>query len=206
MNNDKFGFDIANTVATPVPVGATLQKTGQTISTASYDDGSTERGRAVDFTTLDSNNPWGNTSRFTDKNGSNTYAVKVTYDSSTYNGSTILAYYFGDMGTARPWATQLSQYVGSTFDGLTGWYLANFVEMTNIMNFGLMGNYQLNYPPFSSIQRYFWVSTQVAGTTGVATDLGGVNPWTSSNKASALYGIWVRVCTVTISGGSVIIT
>lgn len=182
-----------------VPLGATLLKTGQTVSTNSYDDGATQRGRATSFVVLSKNNPFGNTERFTDKTGGTTYTNKVTYDWDTYDKEvgTVLAYYFGDMGSARPYATQLSQYVSSTLDGLTGWYLTNFVEMVNIMNFGLMGNYQLNYSPFSTSQRYFWVSSQVAGSNGVATDLAGINPFTSSNKTSALYGIWVRVCTVT---------
>jgi hypothetical protein len=69
--------------------------------------------------------------------------------------------------------------------------------MVNIMNFGLMGNYQLNYPPFSTTRRYFWVSTQIAGAVGVATDLAGFNPFTSSGKTQSLWGIWTRVCTVT---------
>lgn len=206
-NGSQYTFpSVKDVVCTPSPVGATLMKSGQTISTSSYDDGATQRGRLTSFDTLSSNNPYGNTKRFLNKSGANTYTVKVTYDWDTYNGSTILAYYFGDMTTARSLTAQESQYVGSTFDGLTGWYLTNIVEMFNIMNFGLMANYQLNYPPFNTLQRYFWVSTQVAGTSGLATDLAGINPFTNSNKTSALYGIWVRVCTVTIAGGNVIIT
>ncbi len=171
MNKDNFGFGVLSSQPVSLPVGATLMKTDQSISTASYDDGATKRGRLTDFFTLTDVNPFGvNTNRFTDKNGASVYSTKVAFDWSTYNNSTVLAYYFGDMGTARPWATQLSQYVGSTIDGLTGWYLTNFVEMVNIMNFALMGNYQLNYAPFSTILRYFWVSTQVAGSNGVATE------------------------------------
>jgi len=182
---------------TKVPVGAKLLKTGQTTSYSTGDDGATQRGRLTDRLTLASNNPFGNTNRFTDKNGLQTYTVKVAYDWSTYDGSTVLAYYWGDMGTARAWATQLTQYTGSTIDDLLGWYLTNMEEMVNILDWGRLANYQLLYPPFSTNQRYFWVSTQPAGASGVITDLAGVNPFSASTKTSALYGIWVRECTVT---------
>lgn len=193
-----FGIKIGgdSTPAPPPPVGAILMKTGQTISYAAGDDGDTERGRLVDFLTLSSNNPFGNTNRFTAKNGSQTYTNSVAYDWSTYNGSTVLAYYFGDVASTRPLATQLSQYVFSTLDGLTGWYLTNFYEMTNIMNSSLWANYMLNYPPFNTTARYFWLSTQPSGTSGVATDLAGVNPFAAVAKTSSLYGMWVRVCNV----------
>jgi hypothetical protein len=180
-----------------IPVGAALMKTGQTTSYATGDDGATQRGRLTDRLTLESNNPFGNTNRFTDKNGLQTYTIKVAYDWSTYNGKEVLAYYYGDMAATRPLATQLTQYTGSTIDGLTGWYLTNMQEMINILDWGRLANYQLQYPPFSTNLRYFWVSTQPAGASGVITDLAGVNPFSSSAKTSGLYGIWCRVCTVT---------
>jgi hypothetical protein len=178
------------------PVGATLMKTGQITSYTAGDDGATQRGRATSFTVLASNNPFGNTNRFTSKAGTQVYTDSVVIDWSTYNGSTVLAYYHGDTNT-RDVATQCTQHLTSTFNGLTGWNLVNFTEMVNIMDFSLMANYQLNYAPFSTTRRYFWVSTQPAGAVGVATDLAGFNPFTSSGKTAALWGIWTRVCTVT---------
>lgn len=178
-------------------VGKTLLKTGQIVSYSTGDDGATQRGRLTDRLTLASNNPFGNTNRFTNKTGGSTYPTnKVTYDWSTFDGSTVLAYYFGDMTTVRPLATQMTQYIGSTIDGLLGWYLTNMQEMINILDWGRIANYQLQYPPFSTNVRYFWVSTQPAGTAGVATDLAAVGIFTSSSKTSALYGIWCRVCEV----------
>lgn len=188
---------IKATAAASNPIGLKRIKTGQTTSYSTADDGATQRGRLSNFTTLDANNPFGNTNRFTNKTGGTTYPVnKVTYDWSTYDGSTVLAYYFGDMSTTRPLATQMTQYTGSTFDGLTGWYLTNFQEMTNIMNAGLWNNYMLNYAPFSTTLRYFWISSQPAGASGVATDLAATAAFTSSAKTSALYGMWCRVCNV----------
>jgi len=177
------------------PVGATLLKTGQTTSYATGDDGSTQRGRLTNFTTLPSNNPFGNTNRFTSKTGTQTYTNSVAIDWTTYNGTTVLAYYFGD-ATTRPWATQLTQYTSSTIDGLTGWNLFNINEAVNIMNFSFPGSYLYNYPPFNLTRRYMFVSTNQTGTTCIATETGGPNPFSSTNKSNSLWGIWTRVCTV----------
>jgi len=194
MSDNRYIKAVASAAA---PVGAKRIKTGQTTSYSTADDGATQRGRDTNFLTLASNNPFGTTSRFTNKSGGTTYpSIKVTYDWSTYDGSTVLAYYFGDMSSTRALATQMTQYTSSTFDGLTGWYLTNFQEMTNIMNASLWNNYMLNYPPFSTTLRYFWISSQPSGTTGVATDLAASAAFTSTSKTNALYGIWVRVCTV----------
>jgi hypothetical protein len=190
------GNDLYIKAVTPAPVGAKLIKTGQTTSYATGDDGATQRGRATNFTTLASNNPFGNTNRFTAKNGTQTYTNSVAFDWSTYDGSTVLAYYYGD-STTRAWATQLTQYTGSTIDGLVGWNLFNIHEALNIMNFSFPSSYLYNYSPFNLTRRYMWVSTNQTGTTGVATETAGPNPFTSSSKTNALWGIWVRVCTVT---------
>ena len=193
--NQHYAEVVVNT-ASFVPVGATLLKTNQTVSYTANDDGATQRGRSTSFLVLPSNNPFGNTNRFTNKTGGSTYTTPVTYDWSTYNGTTVLAYYFGDMSSTRSLANQCAQYVNTTYDGLRGWYLTNMQEMINILDWGRLANYQLNYPPFNTTLRYFWVSTQPAGASGVITDLAGVNPFSATAKTSALYGMWCRVCTV----------
>jgi hypothetical protein len=76
------------------PVGATLMKTGQTTSYRTGDDADTSsEGRATDFFTLASNNPFGTTARFTDELGGSTYTNNIVIDWSTYDGSTVLGYY-----------------------------------------------------------------------------------------------------------------
>jgi hypothetical protein len=79
----------------PAPVGATLMKTGQTTSYRTGDDGDLEEGRATDFFTLATNNPFGNTNRFTDELGGSTYTNNIVIDWSTYDniGGTVLGYY-----------------------------------------------------------------------------------------------------------------
>jgi hypothetical protein len=144
---------------------------------------------------LPSNNPFGNTNRFTNKTGGQTYTTSVAIDWSTYNGSTVLAYYFGD-ATTRTWATQLAQYANSTIDGLNGWRLFNIYEAMNIMNFEFPNSLLYNYPPFNLTRRYMFVSTNQTGTGAISTETGGPNPFTSTNKGNSLWGIWVRVCNV----------
>lgn len=180
-----------------IPIGATLPKTGQTTSYATGDDGATQRGRLTNFLTLPSNNPFGNTNRFTNKTGGQTYTNSVAIDWTTYNGSTVLAYYWGDT-TTRAWATQLTQYTSSTIDGLTGWNLYNINEAMNIMNFSYPSSYLYNYAPFNLTRRYHWVSTNQTGTTGIITETaaGSGAPFTTASKTNALWGIWTRVCTV----------
>ena len=73
-------------------VGATIMKTGQTVSYRTGDDGDIEAGRATDFLTLASNNPFGNTNRFTDELGGQTYTNNIVIDWSTYNGTDVLGY------------------------------------------------------------------------------------------------------------------
>lgn len=194
-NGNQDHVDITINTAAFTPLGATLMKTGQTTSYNALDDGDTERGRASSFLVLPSNNPFGNTNRFTNKNGTQGYSGGVAIDWSTFNGSTVLAYYFGD-STTRPWATQLAQYANSTINGLTGWRLFNIVEALNIMNFEFPGGYLYNYAPFNLTRRYMFVSTNQAGTGAISTETGGPNPFSSTNKNSSLWGIWVRVCTV----------
>lgn len=179
-----------------IPVGATLMKTGQTVSTNADDDGATQRGRLTNFTTLEKNNPFGNDQRFTSKVGTQVYTDSVVIDWSTYDGTTVLAYYHGDANT-RAWATQCTQHIASTFNGLSGWSLFNIYEAMNIMNFSFPSTYLYNYAPFSLTRRYHWVSTNQTGATGISTETAGPNPFTTVSKTSALWGIWTRVCTVT---------
>ena len=195
-NGNQDHVDIVINTSSFMPVGATLQKTGQTTSYNALDDGATQRGRLTNFTTLPFNNPHGNTNRFTNKNGGQGYGQNVAIDWSTFNGSTVLAYYFGD-STTRTWATQLSQYANSTIDGLNGWRLFNIYEAMNIMNFEFPGGFLYNYAPFNLTRRYMFVSTNQTGTGAIATETGGPNPFAATNKSNSLWGIWVRVCTVT---------
>lgn len=190
-------IDIKST-STPAPVGQTLMKTGQTTSYRTGDDGDIEAGRATSFTVLASNNPFGNTNRFTDTAGGQTYSNNIIVDWSTYNGSTVLAYYKGDT-TSRAWNAQIDQYLSSTLGGLTGWRVFNAYEALNIMNLDRYGNYVYNYAPFNigSSPRYFWISNRGAGVTGTSVDSASNSLFTTVSLTNSLASMWVRTCTVT---------
>jgi hypothetical protein len=177
---------------------AKLMKTGQTTSYRTGDDGDIEAGRLTSFSVLASNNPFANTNRFTDTAGGQTYSNNIIVDWSTYDGSTVLAYYKGDT-TGRSWNSQIDQYLSSTLGGLTGWRVFNAYEAMNIMNLERMTNYVYNYAPFNipASPRYFWISNRPTGTSGCAVDSAAMGFFTASTLTNALPSMWVRTCTVT---------
>lgn len=140
------------------PVGADLMKTGQTTSYRTGDDGDIEAGRDVDFFTLASNNPFGNTNRFTDELGGTAYANNIVIDWSTYNGSNVLGYYRVSLGLFN-WDdaidNSLSHSIGTY---TTGWRLINVKELFNIVQ---QGNSQLlQHTPFNLTSVSLWTSTR----------------------------------------------
>ena len=144
--------------ATPAPVGATLMKTGQTTSYRTGDDGDIEAGRATSFTVLASNNPFGNTNRFTDELGGQTYTNRIRIDWSTYNGSTVLGYYQLASPLLYTWSQSIDWALAFSIGSFTsGWALPNINQLMNIMNWGLSAN--LNYAPFSIATLSHWTST-----------------------------------------------
>jgi hypothetical protein len=151
-------IEIKPTATTPAPVGATLMKTGQTTSYRTGDDGDIEAGRATSFTVLASNNPFGNTNRFTDELGTQTYTNRIRVDWSTYNGSTVLGYYQLASPLLQTWAQAIDWGLALSIGTFTsGWRLPNINELMNLMNWGISAN--LNYSPFSIATLSHWSST-----------------------------------------------
>lgn len=182
---------------TPAPVGATLMKTGQTTSYRTGDDGDLEAGRATSFTVLASNNPFGNTNRFTDELGGQTYTNNWVIDWSTYNGSTVLGY-FRTRQTAANWNTAIDNSLG-TFGTFSGCRLANVREMMNLFNFSL--SLPINYAPFSwNTTGNIWTSTTRPDATNAAYLIQYQTGWTINgnvDKATSYVYIPVRNFTVT---------
>jgi len=165
---------VGNTVTIQVPagggapVGATLMKTGQTTSYRTGDDGDLEAGRATDFFTLASNNPFGNTNRFTDELGGTTYTNDIVIDWSTYDGSTVLGWYRVENGVNINWNNSIDNALLTSIGTFTsGWRLPNFMELASIINWESI--YLLNYSPFNENGFfYFWTSTTRANNTSRA--------------------------------------
>ena len=143
----------------PVTIStAKLLKTGQTTSYRTGDDGDLEAGRATSFTVLSSNNPFGNTNRFTDTAGGQTYTNRIRIDWSTYDGTSVLGYYQLASPLLQTWAQAIDWGLALSISTFTsGWRLPNVNELMNLMNWSLSAN--VNYSPFSIATLSHFTST-----------------------------------------------
>ena len=157
--------------ARPCPIGAKPIKTGQLTSYASEDDGDTRRGRLVDFFTLSGNNAFGNTNRFTDLTGGQTYAANgVFLDHATDDGSEILGW--TNSVTNTSWDSTRTSILAQTTDGKTNWFMPNRSELEMLINEDVDRN--LNWLPLNivattvSSNNFFWTSTTPKNNTARA--------------------------------------
>lgn len=142
-------------------------KTGQTTSYVANDDGALERGNGVSFITLSHNNYFGNTNRFTDELGGQTYTNGWIIDWSSYNqvnGNFIM--WNNTYEAAATWANALAAQPytrGSHAD----WYLPNESEIYNLLNRSVSPS--TNYAPFNinvtSNNNGLWTTTTVPNNT-----------------------------------------
>jgi hypothetical protein len=146
---------------------AKLMKTGQTISYITGDDGDIEAGRDTNFTTLAENNVFGNTNRFTDELGTQTYTNNIVIDWSTYDGSTVLGWYRLNNGIDINWAGAIAGALAfniATFT--TGWRLPNVQELFSLANWSVDNVF--NYSPINlgtSSLAYWSGTTRAAAST-----------------------------------------
>jgi len=162
-------IDIKSTASTTIST-AKLMKTGQTTSYITGDDGDLEAGRNTDFTTLAENNVFGNTNRFTDELGTQTYTDNIVIDWSTYDGSTVLGWYrlnnAIDINFTGAIAGALAFNIG-TFN--TGWRLPNSQELFSILIWS--GGGPLNYSPFNLTSTFaYWTGTNTATSALAVTN------------------------------------
>lgn len=180
------------------PVGAELIKTGQTTSFATGDDGDIEAGRAVDFLTLATNNPFGNASRFTALDGTQTITNDIFIDWSTYDNATVLGYYRGSMGVNRTWEQALAWAAELNPEGYTGWRIPNIKELQNLANFDFALSSVGGYSPVNLIGT-IWSSTTASGNSSNAVVMSTATGDTSSNtlKTQGRRTLACRTFTVT---------
>jgi hypothetical protein len=182
------------------PTTAALIKTGQTVSYQSGDDGDFEAGRETSFLVLSENNPFGNTNRFTDLVGGQTYAANIVIDWSTFEKSTgkVLMWERTRQGIVN-WTTAVTNSRALTYNGWTNWRLPNVTEGLSLFNYGVLSN-PLNYSPFTTnaLDGYYWTGTTNPSNTVTAL-LMGMAVWASvvSTKTNAVR--WIAVRTGNIS-------
>ncbi len=150
---------------------AKLMKTGQTTSYRTGDDGDLEAGRNVDFFILAENNPFGNTNRFTDELGGQTYTNNIVIDWSTYDGSTVLGWRRTPTQTVT-WEQAIDgALLVSIGTFTTGWRLPNISELFSICNW--QSDFRYLYSPFNIANVLFiWSSTTNIQSTSRALIFG----------------------------------
>jgi hypothetical protein len=177
-------------------------QSGQTTSYATNDDGDLQRGRLVDFNTLPYNNGFGNTFRFTDELGGQTFTNNIIIDWSTWNGGTdvngyILSLNSDSNNTVQNWNTWMAGQPYTT-DGFGDWYVVNVSELNTLMNYELsstLDGYPFNNP--TSNNGRFWTSTTSPSNSNVAL-LKERNSYlvANANKINFDYHtMWVRTFT-----------
>jgi len=187
-------IDIKAAVATPIST-AMIMKTGQTTSYRTGDDGDIEAGRATSFTVLAENNPFGNTNRFTDELGGQTYANNIVIDWSTYNGSKVNGYH--RVYSLTSWNNAIDQCLALSVGSYTsGWRLINREELLSLYDHELAAG--LNYAPFNN-NFTSWCSTTWKFTTAFAYTLSNTGIMSVAAKTD-LSGYRFPARTFTVTG------
>lgn len=161
-------------VPNPPPMkGAMPTQTGQTSSYALNDDGSIRFGRLVNFTTLPYNNGFGNTNRFTDTLGGQTYANNIVIDWSTWacGSDQVIGYCYSPFSnfTGTRNRTDWCLNAPYTCSGFSGFYLINENMRNTISNLSLSSGF--NGAPFniavSGFTNRFYTSSTISGGNAI---------------------------------------
>ena len=189
---------VVNTSGGCVTLGAMPLQTGQTTSYATNDDGDLQRGREVDFNTLPYNNGFGNTNRFTDELGGQTFTNKIIIDWSTWDGGTSVNGFMASIDSNtngnNDWFGWMSgqPYIGG---GFGDWYVANANELLSVINYELVDGF-IGYPFnfISSNQYRMYVSTtDPNNTTRAIIKMNGSSTLTITGKTTGFrYAFLVR--------------
>lgn len=177
---------------------AKLMKTGQTTSYRTGDDGDIEAGRNTSFTVLAENNPFGNTNRFTDELGGQTYTNNIVIDWSTYDGSTVLGWR-RTVTTGALWTAAIdNSLLVSIGTFTTGWRLPNFMELISLCNFSNASF--TNYTPLNLTGFTLWTSTTNPASTTNAFMINTTNATISATLSKGASANYIPCRTFTVTG------
>jgi len=189
---------VVDTSAGCVSKGLLPLKTGQTTSYATNDDGDLQRGRLVDYRTLPYNNGFGNTERFTDELGGQTFTNNIIIDWSTWDGGTnVNGYILSDNSDSNSgtnnWSTWMSGQPYTTA-GFGNWYVVNASEINNLFNYELTAS--LNGYPFyqgaTGSDKYYTSTTNANNTSQALYKDRYRENLDRANKNSSHRAMWVR--------------
>lgn len=176
-------------------------KSGAVISYADYDGGYYQRGRDVSFYKLSSNNPYGNTWRFTgvgggyydhdtsqykDINGTVTTlalaypnSIMIDWDNRTANAVMLWKFTSEASGT---WDVVRVAALSLTIGGLSTWYLPETVEYDTLRNWGSATHFQ--WLPINTTVP-MWTANTNPGSTTVAWYVNGIQ-FAGAGKANSI--------------------
>jgi hypothetical protein len=106
---------------------------------------------------LAAQNPYGNSNRFTDTSGGQTYSDGIIVDWSRR------LMWYNPAATAN-WNNSIDAALSSNQGGFTDWHIPNVQQAQSIMNYGNSGG-MLNYTPFNISFASMWTSTTSPDTT-----------------------------------------
>jgi len=188
---------------------AFLLKTGETHDYEAGSDGTLEIGKGASWGVMSENNMYGNTNRFTDTVGGQTYANNIVLDHETRNAITgeLLGYDKADVVTARTLTGMFTHASTKTVAGYGNWRLTNERELLNLRRQGTV--YSWNYAPFNygaGVFDYGWTSSSNFGIGGT----GATEAWLIFNystvpiqsraKSGSYFGMFCRTFTLTDAG------
>jgi hypothetical protein len=136
-------------------------KTGQITSYRTGDDGNLSMGRLPSVSSLDCNNGFGNTNRFTDVFGGQVYASNLVIDWATGLMWRRIPF------TATNWNDAIDAAIISTEGGFSGWRMPNIKTLFDLVNWEIQPG--LDTSPFNlsgaTTGDRLWTSTTQKGIT-----------------------------------------
>lgn len=209
--------DITATLCATITNTSFIYKTGQDTSYQSGDLIGDDNSNGVDFFTLSYNNGFGNTSRFTLKDGTQLTSSSIYGDSdlpidsvfvdwSTWNieDSEVLCWLVNDL-TSSTWSTAITNgQVAPSGEPSLGWHLPNIAELISVLDFG--GNSTNNklimqyFQGHTNVNRDLWTSTTNPNNTGNAFYLANQTNISAISKGNSNPYIKCRYYTLTELG------
>lgn len=125
-----------------------------------------KRPQLANFTTLISNNSFGNKNRFTDSVGGQTYSDNYVIDHYTGLG------WYRVLIAAATWNNAIDGSLSSTQNGFSDWFIANINQIMTLQNLSISSQ-SMNYAPFNyaTDNELTWLSTTSPKTTTIAMGL-----------------------------------
>jgi len=174
--------------------------TGQTVVYQTNDNGTIQFGREAGWLTLSDNNPFGNTSRFTDLVGGSAYSDGVALDWAYRNDvdRLVIGWQIGDNGSDINWVDAIAYCEGLTLATYSDWHLPQDELLNTIKSTQHVR--ALGYAPFNNATNVRWWSSTTPSALPtwaclLPSQFYGVAPATTKTTSGAFRAKAYRVFT-----------